>query len=238
MPVKGVLALIFAMSLCMTAAQTNAEMFEFTITNVGVQPITPAFVATHDATVDIFDGGAAASAALEAIAEAGDTALMEALAGGSAGVFDFDVGDFIMPGESTTVMVTADPAHPYLSFAAMLPVTNDAFIGLAYGDGALDLFRLDTPSFYDFTLSFMNVWDAGTEVNTELADDVPALGGSGSPDEGGVVTRPHPGILGVGDVGPEFDFFGLDVAHVTVIPEPAALIVLAIAGLGCICCRR
>jgi hypothetical protein len=172
-----------------------------------------------------------------AIAEEGDTGPMESLAMGAAGVLGYGVGAFILPGESTMVTVAADASHPYLSFAAMLPFTNDAFIGQAYMDDALDLFRFGSPTLYDYTLSYLNVWDAGSEVNTELMADVPGLGGSGSPDEGGVITRPHPGILGIGDIGPELDFFGLDVAHITVVPEPGTAIFLA-AGLPVALLRR
>ena len=229
MSLKGIAVLVAACALCAVA---GADEFSFRIHNVGVQPLTPIFVATHDATFDIFDEGAAASAALVAIAEEGDTGLMEALAGGAGGVLDFGVGMFIAPGESTMVSVEADPDHPYLSFAAMLPVTNDAFIGLAMGDSALDLFRGGAPTDYDFTLSYLEVWDAGSEINTELAIDVPALGGMGSPDENGVITRPHPGILGIGDIGPEFNFFGQDIARIVVVPEPATLVLLGIAALA------
>ncbi len=213
------------------AAPASAEMFQFTIENVGVQPLTPVFVASHDASFDIFDAGAAASAELVAIAEGGDVGPMSTLAASSAGVLDYAAGAFIMPGESTTIMIQADPDHPCLSFAAMLPATNDAFIGLAAGDDALNLFHNAMPTTYDFTLSYLEVWDAGSEINTELAADVPALGGMGSPDEGGVITKPHAGILGVGDVPTDLDWWGLDVAHITVVPEPASVLLCLVGGL-------
>jgi len=226
---KATCVCALAIGLCTGTAL--ADMFTFTIDNVGVQPLTPVFVVSHDGTFDIFDSGAAATPEFVAIAEGGDTGPMELLAMGAGGVLDYDVGDFIIPGESSVVTIMADPAHPYLSFASMLPVTNDAFIGLALDDDALDLYRLGPPQYYDFTLSYLDVWDAGSELNTELAEDVPGLGGAGSPDEGGGVTRPHPGILGVGDVGPEFDFFGHDVAHIVVIPEPGMQSLLLVAGV-------
>jgi len=103
------------------------------------------------------------------------------------------------------------------------------------GDNVLDLFRDGAATPYDFTLSYLDVWDAGSEINTELAADVPGLGGSGSPDEFGVITIPHLGILGIGDIGDEFDFFGLDIARITVIPEPATLLLMA---LGAFALRR
>jgi len=218
--------------LALSGAMAGAEEFTVTIHNVGVQPLTPVFVATHDDTFDIFDEGAAATPELVAIAEGGDTGPMAALAAGAPGVLDFAVGGFILPGESTFVTVMADADHPYVSFASMLPVTNDGFIGLAYGDDALDLYRNGSPTLYSITLSYLEVWDAGSEVNTESALDVPGLGGDGSPDEFGVITKPHVGILGIGDVGPEFDFWGLDIARVTVVPEPAALSLLVLGGLA------
>ncbi|MGD8454080.1 MAG: spondin domain-containing protein [Phycisphaerae bacterium] len=228
---KGRFTLVLIAVLGLCAGNAVAEMFTITIENIGVQPITPAFVATHGTLFDMFDEGAAASAELVAIAEGGDTGPMVTLAGGSADVLDFGVGDFLAPGESTSVTVMADMDHPYLSLAAMLAMTNDGFIGLAYGDDALNLYRAGMPQSYDFTISYLDVWDAGSELNTELAADVPGLGGSGSPDENGVITRPHQGILGVGDVPMSFDFFGHDVARIMVVPEPAALSLLAVGAL-------
>lgn len=221
--------LISALALGLCVGTASGETFTFMIENIGVQPLSPVFVATHDATFDIFDEGAPASPEIEAIAEGGNTAPMVALATGAPGVLDFSVGaGVIQPGESATVMVTADASHPYLSFAAMLGVTNDGFIGVAYGDSALDLFRLGPPMPYDFTVSYLDAWDAGTEVNTESAADAPALGGMGSPAEGGVITRPHPGILGIADIPLQYDFYGQDIAHITVTPEPTTLVLLTL----------
>jgi hypothetical protein len=231
-------ALLSAVTLGLVVGSASGDTFTFTVENVGVQPLSPVFVATHDATFDIFDEGAPASLQIEAIAEGGDTAPMVALAAGAAGVFDYAVGSgVLMPGQTGTVTVMADASHPYLSFAAMLGVTNDGFIGVAYGDSALDLFRLGPPMSYDFTVSYLDAWDAGTEINTESADDAPALGGMGSPAEGGVITRPHPGILGIADIPLSFDFYGQDIAHITVVPEPGTLVLLAL-GLPWLFRRR
>lgn len=46
-----------------------------------------------------------------------------------------------------------------------------------------------------------------------------------------MITIPHAGILGIGDIGAEADFFGLDVARITVVPEPATMTVLAIGAV-------
>jgi len=223
--------ILCTLAVALVGAHASAVPFTFTVENVGVQPLTPVFVATHNGVFDIFDAGAPASPEVVAIAEQGDTAPMEALAMASADVADYEVGSLIMPGDSTTVTIDADLAHPYLSFASMLPVTNDAFIGAAQGDGALPLFRFGEPQEYEFTLSWVHVWDAGSELNTELAADVPFLGGTGSPDEGGVIFAPHEGISGTEDVGSEYDFFGMDVARIIIVPESATLWILAAGGL-------
>jgi hypothetical protein len=226
-----VYAAVVAAGVGLLSQPAAAEQFQITIENVGVHPLSPAFFATHDATFDIFDEGAVASAEIEAIAEGGDTGPMAALAAGAPGVMDYAVAgaDPIFPGEMETIMLEADEGHPYLSFASMLGVTNDGFMGFAYGDDAPMLFRLGGPQSYDFTLSYLESWDAGTEINTEAAEDIGALGGAGSPEEGGVITGPHPGILGIGDIDPALDFWGHDIAHITIVPEPASL---ALLGLG------
>jgi hypothetical protein len=75
------------------------------------------------------------------------------------------------------------------------------------------------------------VWDAGTEVNDELAANVPALGGAGSVDENAVVSIPHQGIQGVGDIPLGNDWTGGPVARITIVPEPSSAVLMSIAGL-------
>lgn len=45
----------------------------------------------------------------------------------------------IPPGGLAMIMRNADAARPWLSFASMVAVSNDAFIGVATGDSAIDL---------------------------------------------------------------------------------------------------
>ena len=60
--------LISALALGLCVGTASGETFTFMIENIGVQPLSPVFVATHDATFDIFDEGAPASPEIEAIA--------------------------------------------------------------------------------------------------------------------------------------------------------------------------
>ena len=184
------LAFCFAVLGSSTMAMSQTS-FNVTFFNIGPQPLAPVFFATSNASFDIFTNGTAASSAIEMEAEEGSPAGLLALAGGAgANVMSFGAttGPF-MPGESRSFTMTADTAHRWFQFASMLGITNDAFIGsaLGVGDGQIDLFQGGTPLTADFILSFQNVWDAGTEVNTELMAHVPPNMGAGV-TQGGVIT--------------------------------------------------
>ena len=230
-------------SLLLITPTVSGAVFEITIENIGTNVLTPTVFISHDATVDFFDAGSAASAELEMLAEDGVVTGIVGIATGliGSGVADVEVagGAPIAPGGSATIFMEADSLNPWLSFMSMLAVSNDAFIGVTTGDGAIDLFPGAMPLVADFTISFIDVWDAGTEVNDGLAAHVPALGaliGAGV-DEGGVITRPHPGVFGAGDIPPDANWYGFDVAHITIIPEPAAAGLFA-AGLAMLVRRR
>jgi hypothetical protein len=189
--------------------------------------------AAANTSFDIFTHDTASSAAVELLAEEGNPSLLlnAAAAAQTAGnVSSFAAihpGSPLMPGESTSVVLTADTAHRWFTYAMMLGVTNDAFIGSAIGTGdqQIDLFQGGVPLIADFHVPFLNVWDAGTEVNTELAAHITALGGTPGAGtvEGGVLRSPHNGILGVGQVPLSLDWYGRDVARIqiTPVPEPA-----------------
>ncbi len=128
-------------------------------------------------------------------------------------------------------------SHPLLSYLSMLAVSNDAFIGGTTGDGAISLFSGGTPWSRRYWVYARNIWDAGTEVNDESAFNVPGLGGGGGTPEGSVVTRPHLGIIGIGDIDPDFNWNTSDNAlvariDVTPIPEPATIVFLGVGLLG------
>ena len=215
------------------AAGASAVTFTVTVTNLGPQPLAPVFYATSNTSFDIFTNGAAASSAIEMEAEEGSpTGLLGLASAAGSNVMSFGAttGPFLT-GQFRTFTIDADLSHRWFQFASMLGMTNDAFIGSAIGvgDNQIDLFQGGQPITATFTQSFLNVWDAGTEVNSELLAHVPPNMGAGT-TEGGVVMQPHEGITGRGDISTSFDWYGGDVARITIapVPEPATLSALAL----------
>ena len=202
-----------------TEGETEAEMpvsqmFEVTLTNLttgepgtGGQVLSPPIFVTHAAGINLAPVGEAASPALVALAENGDTSGLAALAA-AAGANAMPTADVVPPGGSATVTVTADMVNSSLSVGSMLVSTNDAFI--AATDVALFDENGDPVS---ASLDLM-AYDAGSEDNTEMASDIPGplgldeaadppMSNERVPTEGGVIAA-HEGIQGVGDVTEAF----------------------------------
>ena len=218
-----------------TESETEAEMpvsqmFEITLTNLtmgeagmGGQILSPPIFAAHLAGVNIAPVGEAASPALIALAENGDTSGLAAIA--AAANASIAMADSVVPpGGSVTVTVTADMVNASLSVAAMLVSTNDAFIA------ATDVALFDAAGMPVSTSLELMAYDAGSEENTEMASDIPgplgldaAVDPEGSnervPTEGGVVAA-HEGIQGVGDVGEAFAW-SEPTAMLTITPAAA-----------------
>ncbi len=202
--------------------------YEVTITNdTSGQYLTPPNWITHQANLSVFNSGEAASPGVQAVAENGGVPVLAAeladavaAAGiGSSGVAG-PVGDEpgpIFPGESRTFTIQSNADR--LSIVSMLICTNDGFGGV---NGQ------SLPNTLGNTRRYvLRDYDAGTEINTELkADIVPAPfcqegagTGTGMSNpalaENGVIGA-HPGIEGVGDLGPNFDWPGRKVGTVRV----------------------
>ncbi|MDE0689581.1 MAG: spondin domain-containing protein, partial [Candidatus Poribacteria bacterium] len=197
-----------------------SQMFEITLTNLteGVhgesgQTLSPAIFAAHPAGVKLAEVGQPASELIVALAEGGDVSGLAAFAtAAGANVMIAMNADmtrrYTMPGQSTTVTITADMANSSLSVGSMLVSTNDAFIA------AIDVPLFDEDGMPVSASLDLMAYDAGSEDNTEMASDIPGpLGldeatdppGSNErvPTEGGVIAA-HEGIQGVGDVGEAF----------------------------------
>ena len=167
------------------------------------------------------------------LAEGGSTLGLEALAAAAGANVEIAMNAdmtrrYTMPGQSSTVTLTADMVNSSLSVGSMLVSTNDAFIAV-----------IDVPLFDEAgmpvsaTIELM-AYDAGSEDNTEMASDIPGpLGldaevdppGSNArvPTEGGVIAA-HPGIQGGADVTEAFAWTEptatLTITPVDAPPEP------------------
>ena len=188
--------------------------YTVTITNLtGGQYLTPPNWAAHDRGADVFQRGKPASPGVQAVAENGGVPILAAElqaaiddAGlGVSGVAGPEVP--IGPNESRSWEFTTDERR--FSVVAMVVCTNDGFAGL---DSKRLPRRSGQSRYY-----LLRAYDAGTEINTELRQDLvpaPFCGeGAGSTEsnpklaENGVVKR-HRTLKGVGDLDPALDWSG------------------------------
>jgi hypothetical protein len=251
-----------AIALVLTLAHSaSAVTLRVTITSnapSGGVYLTPVWAGFHDGSFDTFDGGAAASAGLEAIAEDGNTSVIakqfsSTFANGIQGVVG---GAPIAPGQSVsqTFEVTGTGDNTYFSYASMVLPSSDYFVAndnpfahsiadILNGVASQLVFNIGQPG---------TVYDAGTEIDdfaTSAGNGLfPGLGGgqmgpNEGADENGVVTAvsgdPFAGFLGK----PGIDLVALNfndaalyangIATVTIsaVPVPAALPLL-LTGLG------
>ena len=178
--------------------------------------LTPVWFGFHDGSqFDLFDEGSAASLGLERIAEDGSIVGIAAEFNQQVGGNGVDgaifggsgVPGIIDPGETTQFALNVDPAQVgegFFTWVTMVIPSNDAFF--ASPDNAL------SDAIFDANGNFLGpiviertgagVFDAGTEVNTELdAAFLNQMGPNTGLDENGVVTV-HPGFNGsVGNPG-------------------------------------
>ncbi|MDE0012949.1 MAG: spondin domain-containing protein [Candidatus Poribacteria bacterium] len=214
----------------------TSQMFEITLTNLTMgehgmsgQTFSPAIFAAHPAGVKIAEVGQPASPALVALAEGGDTSGLATLAeaAGASVMIAMNADGtrrYTMPGQSTTVTVTADMVNASLSMGSMLVSTNDAFIA------AVDVPLFDEDGMPVSAELELMAYDAGSEDNTEMASDIPgplgldaAVDPAGSnervPTADGVIAA-HEGIQGVGDVSEAFAWEE-PVAMLSIMPVEA-----------------
>ncbi|MDN3640476.1 spondin domain-containing protein [Simiduia curdlanivorans] len=166
--------------------EPSTEMREYAIqvTNLTyAQPVSPLVASLHNESVRLMTVGAAASAALEQLAESGANADLLAQLNANSMTFN-NVGGagVLMPGVSETLTVSAEfdaaqLASVQLSAVTMLVNTNDAITGF----NGLDVTNLAVGDSMSLTTL---AYDAGTEANTESADTVPGPAAAGGAQEG------------------------------------------------------
>ena len=146
--------------------QTSLRTYEVTIINLTRgQVFTPQLLATHRASVRLFELGQPASQALEILAEGGDTApLTMSLLDHYDKVSEVKtVAGLLMPGQRVSTRISASSRHRFLSMAAMLIPTNDTFV-------AVDGLRL--PKRGQRSVLALG-YDAGTEANDQNCLHIP-----------------------------------------------------------------
>lgn len=200
--VAVIFAATFSLSLNVAPgfAQAGAQ-YEITITNLTRdQRFTPILAVTHDSDVSLFTAGDPASPELAVLAEEGDTAPLAGLLESLPGVRETVTGSGLLtPGASITLNINGRGRSDFISVAAMLIPTNDAFFAVN---------GLDAPKNHRTTVVFVPAYDAGSERNDESCASIPGPdfeecggpGGGGMPaggEEGFI--HIHNGIHGVGD---------------------------------------
>lgn len=177
------------------------------------QPFSPSFFEARTAeSAPLFKLGDKASDALVAVAEGGN---IGAYSVGAAMNADSTLGDaalavHTLPGQTRTLYIHVDEAHPLVDGVWMLGNTNDGFSGVS----AVDAFSLTAPLTVE-----VEGYDAGSEVNSEKKGFLGALGGGNDRDpENGVVTV-HTGIRGDADAPKDWNWdVSAPVARVTFTP--------------------
>ena len=184
--------------------------FEVTVTNITKGMVfTPIMVASTKPGDGFFETGSAASPELEAMAEMG------ALAGLQASLDAYDVTNssflpFLAPGESVTQTVATTGQYKGISIAAMLVPSNDTFFAVNSIAGPKG----------NKTMTVYSVgYDAGTEMNDELCASLPGPGcgpDAGPPSMGEGYVYVSNGIQGVGDLDAALRDFNNPVAKITI----------------------
>lgn len=171
---KSKLTLITSLALILSACNDNNPPVEYsytvTLTNLTyAQPLSPLAIILHG-DQKMWTVGTAASVALEKLAEGGDNT--DFLADSDALVTNSS-GSVILPGTNSTIEInTTDRAATYFTAATMLVNTNDAFSGLTGID-------ISTLAVNDKKSWSLNVYDAGTELNSEAVGTIPGPADNG-----------------------------------------------------------
>lgn len=175
------------------ALPTSAATWEVTITNItAAQTFTPLVVIAHKKRYEMFNLGSAADEALEAMAEGGDTSMIQAQAENDASDIQTN-GALLGPGESATVTIEGEVRRSRLSLAGMLLPTNDNFVAL----NGVRLPRSGSKQIMALA------YDAGTEVNDQNCRNIPGplCGGEGvSVESGEGMVHVGNGIHDLGDM--------------------------------------
>ena len=196
--------------------------YRVTIKNATLgQPVAPSVIATHTKAFRLFDLGPTPAPddpdyplffGIATAAETGSPVPLVDEVAASPGVHEAvalltnHTPPVLFPGESNSTTISASRWTEYLSAAAMLGATNDAF----YAVRGVPLPKRLGESIHVYA----NAYDAGSEANDETAATIGALGGmddnaetgAGIDENGEGYIHVHAGIHGIGGLD------GLDAA--------------------------
>lgn len=254
---------ILATAALLAAGGAHATDVKVTLTQLapaGGVGIAPLWVGFHNGSFDAFDAGYAASLGIERAAEDGDASQLSTIFGATAsgGIQGTLPGPPAFPGDVRSLTLSGldlAGANRYFSYAAMVVLSNDFFIG---NDNAtqFDLASLASGGHVSLLVGGAGqVWDAGTEVNDfrySLANGAYGIGGGQTQanqgtDEHGVIHlvsgNPYLGFesqdlvpagyqWGALDFSNQGPFARVDIEVLAApVPEPSSAALL-LAGLG------
>lgn len=262
---KTALIALAAAALTLATAMQAAQAADVKVTLTQLAPaggvgIAPLWVGFHNGSFDSFDAGYAASLGIERAAEDGSAAQLGSIFGATAsgGIQGTLPGPPAFPGAVRSLSLTGldlGGANRYFSYAAMVVVSNDFFIG---NDNAtqFDLSSLAHGGKISLLVGGAgHVWDAGTEVNDfrySLANGAFGIGGGQTganqgTDEHGVVHlvtgNPYLSFASQNLVPAGYQWRALDFSNqgafarvdievlAAPVPEPSSAALL-LAGLG------
>jgi hypothetical protein len=196
--------------------------YEITITNITKgEPFSPVVVALHRPQMDpLFKLGEPSSEGIWRIAEDGDGMVLFGDLSADPNVYDVQISDGpFLPGQSVKVVLDGGNGGGgrSLSLAAMLGISNDAFLALngQHVPYFLPFFQREWTGIY-----LANAYDAGSEENTESCETVPGppCGAAGVRDTDGAegYVYVHSGIQGTGDLDASQLDWNNPVAKITV----------------------
>lgn len=255
---QAALAATATLALAGAAQAADVKVTLTQLSPLGGVGIAPLWVGFHNGSFDAFDAGYAASLGIERAAEDGSAAQLSTIfaATASAGIQGTLPGPPAFPGAVRSLTlngVDLGGANRYFSYAAMIVLSNDFFIG---NDNAtqFDLSSIAQGGKISLLVGGAGqVWDAGTEVNDfrySLANGAFGIGGGQSgpnqgTDEHGVVHvvsgNPYTSFASQDLVPAGYQWGNLDFSNqgafarvdieVAAVPEPSSALML-LAGLG------
>lgn len=173
-------SLLFFSSLAYSYKTYRTAIFEITVTNVTADNVISPFLAVaHDQDLSLFTPTKEASPGVAAIAETGDTSVLQSELEGMDGIMSMGKPDGgpIFAANSATIKIEVPytlKKQPVLTLLAMIGRSNDSFIALR--NLPLNQFKYPNAQKTFFATNY----DAGSEENT---GDVEDFGSGGHPIE-------------------------------------------------------